>query len=315
MTHDHDEGGHNCKIIRKVTGCNFSIISQLTWFKCGGISVGLSWAHVLGDAFSASCFLNTWGHVMAGRAPPKSLHVPGVGKPESKALDAGPKQVSSLRRIDPVGDHWMTANDCSMRTSSVHIAGDHVDRLMASHGKCSRFHILAAMIWKALAKIRGEGRAKAVTICTWSHQGEVDDQCLPGNRMVVGTVEADFLISEAEVSELATWMAAQEANENHEIEGMVGGDIEKSDYILYGANLTFVNLEDANVYALELNGQKPIYANYTIRGAGDEGVILVHPWRGTGPEEEGNGSKVMITLPENEVPELKKELRTSLRSL
>ncbi|KAK4804824.1 hypothetical protein SAY86_004641 [Trapa natans] len=287
------------------------VFIQFTLFKCGGISVGLSWAHVLGDAFSASFFLNMWGHIMAGRDPPKHFHLPPLGQPGTEAAlqDAGSGKnvASSLRRIDPVGDHWVIADRCTMRTSSVHIARDHIDRLMPSHGKCSRFHVVLALIWKTLARIRGEGGARTVTVCAGSHHGGGLEPYLPGNRMIVGTVNADFPITETDVPELATWVASLKTNENHQVEGTVAWDSGQSDYVLYGANLTFVNLEDADIYGLKWKGQKPVYANYAIGGVGSEGVILVLPWKG----KEREGLTITMTLAETEVSELKKELRTN----
>ena len=46
---------------------------------------------------------------------------------------------------------------------------------------------------------------------------------------------------------------------------------------MYGANLTFVNLEEADFYGMELKGQKPVHVSYFIDGVGDEGVVLVTP--------------------------------------
>ncbi|OWM67709.1 hypothetical protein CDL15_Pgr019210 [Punica granatum] len=283
------------------------VFVQFTRFKCGGISVGLSWAHVLGDAFSASSFISMWGHIMAGHVPPKSLHVPSPGKPAGSP-GKGHGKASSLRQVEPVGDRWITTSDRKMRTNSLHITGDQLDLLVTSHGKaCSRFHLMAAVIWKSLSKIRGEGRLKRATICTSNCHDEIH-RCLLENRMVVGTVEADVSVFDVDVSELATWMAEREAKENRDIEEIINRDGRMSDYILYGANLTFVNLEEADIYGLELMGQKPIYANYTINGVGDEGVILILPWRGTGKQKERDGRKVTMILPEDEVSKLKKEL-------
>ncbi|KAK3010836.1 hypothetical protein RJ639_012413 [Escallonia herrerae] len=42
------------------------VLIQITRFKCGGASLGLSWAHVLGDAFCAADFIDMWGKFMAG---------------------------------------------------------------------------------------------------------------------------------------------------------------------------------------------------------------------------------------------------------
>ena len=50
-----------------------------------------------------------------------------------------------------------------------------------------------------------------------------------------------------------------------------------SNFIMDGANLTFVNLEEADFYGMELKGQKPVHVSYFIDGVGDEGVVLVTP--------------------------------------
>lgn len=273
--------------------------------------MGLSWAHVLGDAFCASSFLNMWAHIMAGHQPPKSPTAPSPGEAPT-SLAGGPRKVSSLRRVEPVGDHWTTPSDRTiMRTHSFQITGDQLDRLLSSNGECSScFHVLSAVLWKSISRIRGEEWPRVVNICSGSHQGEVGeiDRCLPGNRMAVGTVEADFPVSEADTSQLASWMEEHTVNENHGIEEMVGRDDGQSDYILYGANLTIVNLEEADMYGLELKGQKPVYASYTIHGVGDEGVILILPWREDSKGKGGKGRIVTVTLPGKEVPELEKEL-------
>lgn len=79
----------------------------------------------------------------------------------------------------------------------------------------------------------------------------------------------------------------------------------KEDFIVYGANLTFVDLEEANniIYGVKLNGQKPIMANCVIHGVGDQGVVLVLP-----ALEDSSGRMITISLPEKELEQLKDKM-------
>ncbi|KAI6687885.1 hypothetical protein NL676_024713 [Syzygium grande] len=281
------------------------IYVQFTWFECGGICVGLSWAHVLGDAFSASSFINMWGQIMAGRAPPKSLRAP---IPKRSAFpDTAP---STVKRVDPVGESWLVVNDCQLETYSVHLTPPQLDHITSGcrsydKSKVSHFELLSASIWKFLSKIRGDGGPKVVTICANNVHREVNR--LPSNSMDLRRAEVNSSAAEAEVSDLAR-LITEAADENGLIEEMVGKDDGKLDYIAYGANLTFVNLEGADVYGLELKGQKPIFANYRISGAGDEGVVLVLPGPENGEETGGGGfgRTVTMVLPKAQMAQIKK---------
>ncbi|XP_008219248.1 PREDICTED: protein ECERIFERUM 1 [Prunus mume] len=285
------------------------VFLQFTWFKCGGMSVGLSWANVLGDAFSASAFINMLGKIMAGHLPLKPLHVPVPGKPEFPAPST-PNTSSSLKRVDSVGDYWVTPNNCKMRKHTFHVSAKKLDHLLSNQStKFSAFEVLSAIIWKSLSKIKeNSAQTRRVTICTNSHEREYE---IPSNNMVLSTVEADFLVTEADVSELVELILNRRAEEKGIVEEMKGLESGSSDFIAYGANLAFVNLEEAEIYGLELKGQKPVYANYCINGVGDEGVVLVLPGPNYGKEEANirGGRLVTVVLPENEVAQLKTELQ------
>ncbi|XP_062030036.1 protein ECERIFERUM 2-like [Rosa rugosa] len=289
------------------------IFLQFTWFKCGGMSVGISWAHVLGDAFSASTFINLWGKIMAGPVPHKSLHIPDFAKSELP-LSVLPKlKPNSLRRVDSVGDLWLTPNNCKMKMHTFHVPADKINHLLSDQrSKVSAFEVISALIWKFMSKIKkNPEETRVVTLCTnKSHKREFE---FSSNGMVWSTVEATFWVAEAEVLELVELILNKKIDENGLITEMMGNNYSEelsSDFITYGANLTFVNLEDAQIYGPELKGKMPVYANYTISGVGDKGVVLVLPRPNYGKKGDGvNGDRtVTVVLPENQLTQLKVEL-------
>ncbi|EEF48633.1 Anthranilate N-benzoyltransferase protein, putative [Ricinus communis] len=285
---------------------------QFTWFKCGGLSVGLSWAHVLGDPFSASNFINNWAQFTQGHVPCKSLHVPNTNEPECPP--SIPREPFSLKRVDPVGDYWLTTNNCKMETYSFVFTAKQLDTILSESAisdlfqssKISHFEVISAIIWKLLSKIREDSGPRIATICTRksrNHENEVSS-----NKMVFSTVRADFSVAKGGVDELAALIAEKQEGENRWIEGIMECDKgdDQSNYIAYGANLTFVNMEEANIYGLELKEHKPVYANYTINGVGDEGAVIVLP---AGPDKGSNGRRVTLILPEDQLKELKYMVR------
>ncbi|XP_059459500.1 protein ECERIFERUM 2 [Corylus avellana] len=276
------------------------VIIQFTRFKHGGVSVGLSWAHVLGDAFAAIAFINLWGQILSGHAPPKCLHAPIPRKPKFPPTIPN-KSIPTLKRVDPVGDCWLTASICKMDTNYFHVTAEQLEQMVAKAravAKISHFQVLSAIIWKYLSEIR-EGETRIVTICkTNSHNRENE---YPTNAMVLSAVEADFSVAKADISELAELIAEKRVEENEEMVEIENGE---ADYIAYGANLTFVNLEEAKIYGLEMKGNRPAFANYAINGVGDEGVVLVLPGpiNGKGEGDGRDGLVVSMVLPENQFP-------------
>ncbi|CAI0405863.1 unnamed protein product [Linum tenue] len=289
---------------------------QFTWFKCGGLSVGLSWAHLLGDPFSACAFINTWAQLLHGRVTPLSLHHPGFKDPSPPPLHRPKKNPSSLKRVDPVADSWRPTsnpNAATTRTHTFRLTAQQLNDLAsaatsASTAKISRFDLLAAILWKSVAKIR---EATTVTIC-WNKSPAAAgrERELPSNKMAVGAVHADFAVAKCEVSELAELIAERKEDESDSIEeAMSGGEF---DCVVYGANLTFVNLEEAPIYEMQVKkGRKPVFANCKIEGVGEEGAVLVLPGGGGEKEGEGSGKTVTVMLPAKQLAGLKEDLRKS----
>ncbi|KAL6342687.1 hypothetical protein AAG906_013093 [Vitis piasezkii] len=245
------------------------VFLQVTSFKCGGMSLGLSWAHVLGDAFSASDFINMWGQAMANQLPQHPVDLPKSSsmlvKPANRSQLA--TDPLSIKRVDPVGDNWITANNCKMEPFSFHITATQLTELQAKisgHKATPPFECLCTIFWQSIARV-SRHEPEVVTVCKMS-----------------------VVVEELGIGE--RWRV--------------------SDFIIYRANLTFVNLEEASFYGLELNGQKPVHVSYLIDGIGDEGVVLMAP---PGPKDSGKDSSegriVTVILPEDQVMELKSELK------
>ncbi|KAJ8773320.1 hypothetical protein K2173_028497 [Erythroxylum novogranatense] len=280
---------------------------QFTWFKCGGMSVGVSWAHVLGDPFSVTNFINMWGQILQGRRPPKNN------------LSTPPRKPFSLKQVDPVGDLWQVTDNSELETHSFNITPKHLQSILSSvYGSARRpanmslFNLITAIIWKYLSKAREDSGPSIVTVCTRTNNKSTTKTEVPGNNMRFNVVQADFSVAKVDVSELAELIAEKQEEENSLISETVEAHQGNLDCILYGENLTFVNLEEAGVYDLELKEQKPVFANYTIRGVGDEGIVLVLPGRSDYVTEKDVGRTVTAIFPGDQLTELRKVLRQDL---
>lgn len=273
------------------------IYFQITQFKCGGLSVGLSWAHVLGDVVSASTFMKTMGQLMSTRGPSKPVY---PKKPEltphanGQVDDDG--QAISIKKVESVGEYWLLSNKCKMGRFNIKFSLEQIDRLMAKYQSSSEVDILYALIWSSILNIRGEKDTNVITIC----DRKTSSTCW-NDDLVISVVERKDEMTEG--SELAGLIANERKEENGVIKGMIEKDRGYSDFITYGANLTFVNLDMCD--ELEIKGEKPDFVNYTIHGVGDKGVVLVFP--------KGKFARaVSVVMPEEELAKLKIELNNMI---
>jgi hypothetical protein len=285
---------------------------QVTQFKCGGISLGLSWAHVLGDPLSASDFINLWGQTLNNL----TLKIPfNIPRSAPAPLKPGVEKVpATVKRVDPVGDHWIPANSKKMDTFSFHITNSQMNKLQAqiwgpSDEQTPSFESLCAIIWRCIARVREGSEPTTVTICRPDPNGRGND--IIGNDQLICKVEAgnECSIVDTNLKILASMLVDQGIDERKQIEEVVEKDNGVTDFFVYGANLTFLDLEDVNLYDLKLKGQKPRFVYYTLQGVGDEGVVLVLPWSEDPNKNDIDGKFVTIILPEDEMVKLKSELK------
>lgn len=184
------------------------------------MAVGLSWAHILGDPFSASIFINTWGEIMASHL--QQMSIPQVSKsPKSKLINPViVKKPFPMKQLDPVGDHWLTANHCKIETRTFQITGKDLDRLNSiiccgnQTAKISRFDSLSAIVWKSLSKIRESLGPKRVTICISDRNTHEREKKMSNNGMVFSIVEASFFNGGEDVLELAILISDKRVNDN-----------------------------------------------------------------------------------------------------
>ncbi|KAM3338065.1 protein ECERIFERUM 2 [Capsicum galapagoense] len=296
------------------------VFIQFTWFKCGGMSIGLSWAHVLGDAFSASNFLNMWAQIMDGQPSPQFLDKSTRTNKliNNPILSTVKKLPFSLKRVDPVGNHWKLTNTCKMQSHSFHITQKKLNQLVSNvcGTKVKPFDVICATIWKFLANVRREysSEPKIVTIILRDDNScdRVTTEVSSNSQVMISIVEAsDIKVFEADTSELAELIAEKTEDETRVVEELMEKENGVSDFVVYGANLTFVNLEELRIYDLELRGKKPSFASYNISGVGDEGVVLVLPGPKSLNGKEG-GKIVNVNLPKGQIEGLKNEMRKEL---
>ncbi|XP_021834858.1 protein ECERIFERUM 26-like [Prunus avium] len=92
------------------------VLFEVTHFRCGGISLGLSWAHVLGDAFAASDFINGLGQNMSALEPNRLPNYTTSNTKFQKLENVPPPL--PIKQVNPVGDHWITPINSKVREGS-----------------------------------------------------------------------------------------------------------------------------------------------------------------------------------------------------
>ncbi|KAK6914337.1 hypothetical protein RJ641_021658 [Dillenia turbinata] len=292
-----------------------TVLIQITTFKCGGISVGLSWAHVLGDAFSASHFINAWGQSLAHDIS-QDFSLSSL-KPQTRT-ETFPNSIFpkplSLKMVDPVGDHWIPPTKSKMDIFSFHLTATklaHLQSFLSGQSETQLipiFECLCAIVWHIVAKVQNYGEPRIVTVC--KNQSSNGRREILGNKHSLSTVKAEFAVSDAEPKELAKLVLQKAVDERTEIEEIMNKENGTCDVIVYGANLTFVDMGEVNLYGLELKGEKPAFVNYFVDGVGDGGVILVLPGPENSGKNGGDGRAVTMILPDSVMLGVKYELKS-----
>lgn len=269
------------------------------------------------------------------QTPSVHLTTPYTNQNDGTAFSSLDKVPNSIKMVNPVGDNWKTTNDCRMQIHSFRLTAKNLNHLLSKASETSRdnnnnnnssakyyqilkpFEAISAVIWKSLAKIRSDSEPKIVTVCRNDSSSRDRSSLSLSNSQVISTVEAGnhLKVSETDLVELANLIAGKQVDERSLIEEIIMESDhnhhhhqkgKSSDFIIYGAKLTFVDLEDVKIYDLELNGHKPLFANYSLNGVGEEGAVVVLP----GSIDYDEGERIVnLILPENLIEDLKNELR------
>ncbi|KAH9296857.1 hypothetical protein KI387_028539, partial [Taxus chinensis] len=150
------------------------LLIQITRFKCGGISVGLAWAHILVDALSAASFMNAWGEILRGKTVTTSPCMTNLfiqpAAPSWKASSEAHKRYGSTIVENFDKDIWALDNKNALGRTTFCFNDakikDMVLEMQAILGgfPITPFEMIAALIWVAIAKIRGPQGSKTLTI-------------------------------------------------------------------------------------------------------------------------------------------------------
>ncbi|OIW17994.1 hypothetical protein TanjilG_31367 [Lupinus angustifolius] len=289
------------------------VLMQITHFKCGGASMGLSWAHVLGDPLSASDFINTWGQAMVNLQLNKPINVPRLPFELNESIFEN--DIVCVKRVDSVGDHWIPPNNRKIDTFSFQVTNSQINYLQTNIGgqsfdRTPPFESLCAVIWQCVARIKEGFEPNIVTVCK-TNPHRLGNEMMSNNQIIKRVEVGKRSIVDTHVRVLASLLANQGIDERNEIEKLVDKDEGVTDFFVYGANLTFVDLEEINMYDLQLMGHKPRFVYWTLQGVGDEGVVLVMPWKNSSINNGNDGKFVTIILPEEQMVKLKIELKNN----
>ncbi|KAJ4709555.1 Hydroxycinnamoyl-CoA shikimate/quinate hydroxycinnamoyl transferase [Melia azedarach] len=141
------------------------LVTQVTRFKCGGVSLGFALHHTFADGTSVFHFINAWAEMARGfpiSIPPffdRTLLDVGVpASPTFHHIEYDPPPTLNI----PSQSTEFQSNPNSISTSILKLSPDQVNTLktmlkkdLGSDIKYSGFEILTAHIWRCLCKARG----------------------------------------------------------------------------------------------------------------------------------------------------------------
>ncbi|CAO2209795.1 unnamed protein product [Urochloa humidicola] len=292
---------------------------QITSFKCGGMALGFTWAHLIGDIPSAAACFSTWAQLFSGKNPPApTLRDPLTMPPPPPAAPAtatalAPPSVKATAA--PVGDHWVVPTARDMVPFSFHVTEQQLKGLQLGRQVAGTFELVAALTWHALAAIRGpdeEEATRTVTVVkTADHLAPPAAMGLTNEHRIGHVVVAAGSSpspAAADVSDLAALLAKVSLGGAGAVAAAAFAGAEDADVVVYGANLTFVDAEGLDVYGgLELGARRPAHVEYAVDGVGDGGVAVVHRDAG------GRGRTVAAVVRRGEADRLRAALRDALR--
>ncbi|CAH2079299.1 unnamed protein product [Thlaspi arvense] len=277
------------------------IFVQMTRFKCGGLALGLSWANIMGDSFSLLDAFNLWAKAISG----EKIYIRETSEKDRRFQKPNPtvKDLDSIKRVDPVGDLWITPNNKKMANYCFNLTvADQISPYFPANGddQIPVFGILAGIIWKCIAKVREEPNPVTVTIIR-KDPNELKPKGIRNSQMI-SSVHVDFPVAEANVEELVKCMA-KSTDERCGIDEIGESCDGILDFVVYGAKLTFVDLSEVDLYEAKVKGKSPESVYCNVEGIGEEGLVVVFA------AENSEERVVTVTLPEEEMERVKSEFK------
>ncbi|CAO2189325.1 unnamed protein product [Urochloa humidicola] len=283
---------------------------QVTSFKCGGMALAFTWAHLIGNIPSAAACFSTWAQLFSGKKPLAPTLRDPLNMPPPAAAPATATAPPSVKpTAAPVGDHWAVSTTHDMVPFSFHVSEQQLKGLQAGL-QVGTFELVAALMWHALAVIRGPEEEETTRIVTVVKTTSGGRRLGLTNEHRIGHVTATGSpsVAAADVATLAALLAKVSLNEVGVVAEAALAGADDADVVVYGANLTFVDAEGLDVYGgLELGAQRPAHVEYAVDGVGDGGAAVVHRDAG------GWGRTVAAVVRRGEAERLRAALRDALR--
>ncbi|ONM14046.1 Orf protein [Zea mays] len=260
----------------------------------------LCYDKVLGpELFFSPLLYVQWAQILSGKKPEATVLTP----PNQPLQGQSPAAPRSVKQVGPMEDLWLVPAGRDMACYSFHVSDAVLKKLhQQQNGRqdaaAGTFELVSALVWQAVAKIRGD--VDTVTVVRADAAARSGKSL--ANEMKVGYVEsAGSSPAKTDVAELAALLAKNVVDETAAVAAFQG------DVLVYGgANLTLVDMEQVDLYGLEIKGQRPVYVEYGMDGVGDEGAVLVQP------DADGRGRLVTVVLPGDEIDSLRAALGSAL---
>jgi hypothetical protein len=279
------------------------------------MAIGFTWAHLIGDIPSAASCFSTWAQLFSGKKPPAPTLRDPLARPLRAAAPAGMAAPPSVKATAaPVGDHWTVPNTRDMASFSFHVTAQQLKSLQLGR-QVGTFELVAALVWRALAAIRGPEEEEATRTVTVVRTTDSVPATKGGRRLGltnehrIGHVVATGGSSSpatADVAKLAALLGAASLDGAGAVAAAALAGAEDADVVVYGANLTLVDAEGLDVYGLELGAWRPAHVEYAVDGVGDGGAVVVHRDAG------GRGRTVAGVVRRGEADRLRAALRDAL---
>ncbi|GAB2277580.1 hypothetical protein Dimus_012289 [Dionaea muscipula] len=320
---------------------------QINEFEGGGAAIGLSCTHLLADPTCATLILKAWteAHRHEGIAHPPFIHPAALRRTRSLPADPEISSKSAMYYESKAKQDQSACSSVNMATVTFSFSDaviqHHLSQVHANFPKATPFDLLAALFWTRIVAaaaaspnpIKEKELSRSLSFCIdfrkrldaplpYGYFGNAlhfSQLTLPREDLDGGDLGhvAELVhrhvsgIEEEEIWSSIDWLYSKK--------GKYGAP-----FRMYGPELTCVNMEhmiaDAPTSttgsttggrtklqpfmytAMFEEGEKPDHVSYRIGNVEGEGLIIVMP-----SPEEGMARRVAVTLPENQMAELRKD--------
>ncbi|XP_073283797.1 stemmadenine O-acetyltransferase-like [Primulina huaijiensis] len=274
---------------------------QITNFECGGMAIALRCHHMQADITSATLLIKSWTDVHRGQP---LLHPPifQLSAPPTGRL---------IPTFETMPNHEIPRK---MATLTMKFSSNSVEKCMSQvRNQCPEadpdpFEALVALLWSRITRWQEPtsfgGRKCWLSICVDLRNRGPKSVPLGyfGNAMRFSSLSVD-------VEDLTSPGIGNVANYIHSHVADLKGD--DKPYGMYDSELTCINTENildvdngqSLMYAAKFDkGKEPVHVSYSVGTEEGQGLIIVMPAR-----EPGLGRTVSVTLPEEQIANLRKD--------